>query len=214
MARAPKSKTTEPAIEPQLTSGVTEDPSTEPVTKSVTTPPPTAGLPELAPLPEPSEEIFDAPRADASPTSSGGEAYDPTIHESPPRQNARGTWARRRGGARRSTASHAADPQEAPTATPEDMALKLDATAALAAGMLFLAGEMVIGQCMKPDAEERAGITSAFRDYFQATGNVEIPPWLGLLGATAVYVGRRWSHPQFEEKRTKWFPKAEKLANE
>ena len=214
MARAPKTKTTEPAIESQLTSGVTNDPSTEPVTKSGTTPPPSVGLPELAPLPEPSEEIFDAPRTDASTTSSGGEAYDPAIHESPPRQNARGTWARRRGGARRSTASHAADPQEAPTATPEDMSLKLDATAALAAGILFLAGEMVIGQCMKPDAEERAGITTAFRDYFQATGNVEIPPWLGLLGATAVYVGRRWSHPQFEEKRAKWFTKAEKLANE
>jgi hypothetical protein len=214
MSRPRKNKTTESATEPQLTSSVTETSPADQVTESVTAPPPSAGLPELAPLPEPSEEIFDAPRIEASQTSSGGEAYDPAIHESPPRQNARGTWARRRGGARRSTASHAADPQEAPTATSEDISLKLDATAALAAGMLFLAGEMAIGQCMKPDAEERAGITSAFRDYFQATGNVEIPPWLGLLGATAVYVGRRWSHPQFEEKRAKWFPKDEKLANE
>lgn len=207
MGRAPKNKDNESTIDPQLTSSVTEEVSTEHVTKTVTAPPPSAGLPELAPLPEPSQEIFDAPRSAASPTSSGGEAYDPAIHEDPPRQNARGTWARRRGGARRSTASHAADPQEAqPTTTDADTAIKIDATAALAASMLFLAGEMIIGRCMAPDAEERAGITSAFRDYFQATGTVEVPPWLGLVGATAVYVGRRWSHPQFAEKRAAWFP--------
>lgn len=207
MARAPKKDSIEPSIDPQLTRDVTVDPSPDDVTKTVTAPLPSAGIPALAPLPEPSEEIFDAPRADASQASTAGEVYDPAIHESPPRQNARGTWARRRGGARRSTASHAADPQAAtPTADDADIALKTDATAALAAGMLFLAGEMIIGQCMKPDADERSGITTAFRDYFQATGTVEIPPWLGLIGAMSLYVGRRWSHPQFAEKRAAWFP--------
>lgn len=148
-----------------------------------------------------------AENGNRSPT---GELWDPAIHEDPPRIAARGSWARKRGGARgksvASSPSRANKPTtDEPALTPQEIDARLDATAALASGTLFLCGEMLVGECMKPEDSEREGITTAFRDYFRATGNIEIPPWVGLLGAVGLYVGRRWTHPQFKEKRAAVF---------
>ena len=170
-------------------------------------------LPPIAPLPEPSQEVLDKPRDDAPAgnTSPTGEAWDPAVHEDPPRLAARGSWARRRGGARagtRSTTGHAHAPRGATqaigpeTLTPEQTALKIEQTGAMCAGLVFMTGEMLVGPCMKPDAEEKAGITEAFKECCRAYDILEIPPWLGLAGALSIYGVRRWNHPDVVAMRT------------
>jgi hypothetical protein len=201
MPRPRKIDDTQQTSEPQLTGSVTPDaaaPAPE-VTNPVTAP--ASGLPPLADLPEPSQEIFETPVETSKPFTEG-EVWDPAVHEDPPRKNARGGWARRRGGARKSgatTASRALPPgerDEHEQLSPQEVSDKLDASANLAAGVLFMAGTMIVGKCMEPDDNERAGITTAFRDYFRATGTIEIPPWVGLLGAITLYGARRWNHPE------------------
>jgi hypothetical protein len=137
--------------------------------------------------------------------ASNGETWDPALHEDPPRGNARGGWARKRGGARggrapSSTAPRAHQPQPLET-TPElstdEINAKIAANATLAANLLFLAGKMIVGECMEPDDTERAGITGAFSDYFRSTQTIEIPPWFGLVAAIGLYGARRWNHPEF-----------------
>ena len=200
MPRPRKTDPTQPADESPETRPVTEDVPTDPapVTKPVTTV--ETGLPPLADLPEPSQEIFDAPR-ESAPESETGEVWDETIHESPPRKNAKGGWARRRGGARKAgTSPHAHRPTAKKPGEPElseqEITDKIDAAATLSAGLVFLCGTMIVGPCMEPDDTERAGITSAFRDYYRTAGIIEIPPWVGLVGALTLYGARRWNHPE------------------
>lgn len=180
--------------------------SVDPVPETAVTEPVTAvssGLPPIAELPEPSQEIFNKPEEPAEKVapSEDGEKWDPAIHEEPARKNARGGWARRRGGARKAgSTSHAHRPgakqAEAPLLTEKELTDKIEATAVLSAGLIFTCGTMIIGPCMEPDDNERAGITAAFRDYYRAAGVLEIPPWVGLVGALTLYGARRWNHPE------------------
>lgn len=207
MAKPQKNKATESADDNQLTVSVSDE-----VTKVVTpSDAPVEGIPAIDELPEPSQEVLDAPpqttaQGDISPT---GEAWDESIHENPPRLSARGSWAKKRGGARKhNSAPRAYSPtretNDAPEISQKEIDAKIKLTATMAASTLFLAGEMVIGDCMKPEPDEREIITNAFTDYFHATGVIEVPPWVGLLGACSIYVAKRWSHPQFSEKVKNW----------
>lgn len=80
---------------------------------------------------------------------------------------------------------------------------KIKSTATLCAGLIFITGEMLVGECMKPDADERSGITQAFEDCCRAYDIVEIPPWLGLCAALGIYGARRWVHPDVIALRKK-----------
>lgn len=201
MVKARSLENTEPQPEAQLTSSV----NTGEVTKIVT-PPEVAtvkGLPPLAELPEPSQEIFDAPARSVE----NNDVYDEAIHESPPRKNAKGQWAKRRGGARHGMRARSpVDDQSEAVAelTEKEKEAKLESIAQIAAGSLFMVGEMLIGKCMAPDNTERAIMCGAFKEYFRVSGVEDIPPWLGLLGAVSIHVGKRWSHPEFEAKRLAW----------
>lgn len=206
MVKARVVEDTEPQSDPQLTSNVNKPQVTEIVTPKESAVP--KGLPPLAELPEPSQEIFDAP----SRALETDDHYDEAIHEAPPRKNAKGQWARRRGGARggmRARAPQSEEVEEVAALTEKEKEAKLESIAQIAAGSLFMIGEMLVGKCMAPDSSERSVMTGAFKEYFRVSGVEDIPPWLGLLGAISVHVGKRWSHPEFAEKRIQW-----KLASE
>ena len=211
-----KAKPTDTEQAAPLTSGVSQPPAPTPVPEASALVSVVVGeLPPIAPLPDVSEEIFDAPDYVQSPTVGGntsptGETWDPSVHEDPPRLAARGSWAKRRGGARRGSgvnAGHAHAPRTAATpgetVTPEAMNTKVEQTATLCAGLVFMTGEMLIGECMKPDASERAGITEAFKDFCRSYDIIDIPPWLGLVGALGIYGARRWNHPDVVALRRK-----------
>ncbi len=205
MGKPRTSKHDQAGAETQLTSDVT----VADVTKIVTQKEIENGLPVFSDLPEPSSEIFDAVGESTNGASPTGEVWNADVHESPPRLAARGSWAKKRGGARKGDGRRAERPSTNDD-TPVKIEAKIDAAAKLAAGMVFTCGQMLIGPCMAPDSDEREGIVGAFRDYFRAVGGIEVPPWVGLAGAIVIYGARRWNDPQVVEKREKIFGKVDK----
>lgn len=161
--------------------------------------------------------------------SGGSDAWDPAVHEDPPRRNRDGQWAKLRGkrpasgkpaSPKRSFVNTKPDPKKEGEARAQktlDTAPLVDpaaiqASAVMSAGLFFAAGQMLGGEEFKPDDKgEQDGIVAAFTNYYTAKGCPDIPPGIALAAGLGLYVAKRWTRPVFTEKRQTWFQKIKAL---
>jgi hypothetical protein len=150
-----------------------------------------------------------------------GEGWDPSLHESPPRRNRDGAWAKLRGrpktaqkpeAPRRSFVNAAPDPvsvdtqnpQPEQTAPADDAAIQ--SSAEVSVGLFLAAGSFVFGEDFAPDDKrEQSVLVANFAAYYKASGCPDLPPGLALAAGLAVYIGKRWSRPAVVEKRKSIF---------
>jgi hypothetical protein len=167
-------------------------------------------------LNEGSEATAAAPQPQAA-----ADGWDASLHESPPRRNRDGEWAKLRGRPkatqkpetpRRSfvnttpdpVATDTQNPQPEQTAPADDAAIQ--SSAEVSAGLFLAAGSFVFGEDFAPDDKREQNVLVAnFAAYYKASGCPDLPPGLALAAGLAVYVGKRWSRPAVVEKRKSIF---------
>lgn len=182
-------------------------------------------LPDPGPLPSPDSgpavavddawgggEANEVPAAaQAHGTETPAEPYDPALHESPPRTTRRGgtlRWARRRGGARKST-SRADAPVPEPAATaaaPDDATRRANAEALVAVGLA--AAVAAFGDDMAPTDDERKLLNVAAGNYMASLQTDPLTPGATLLAVCGMYFLRRWNRPTVSAARAAWWRRA------
>lgn len=156
--------------------------------------------------------------------------FDPEIHavnsDGTPRLKADGTYALKRGSKAGKRARAALPPKNAASAEDAGAAVKpsenteeaarkirLEASAAMSANMVFNLGVMVFGDPLgKPkDKGEADGMKLAFQNYYTIRGVPDIPPELGLFIVVAAYAGPRLRHESMRDKVKSWAGGLKKL---
>lgn len=119
-------------------------------------------------------------------TDKSGVTFDPSIHC----QNADGTPKRTTDGNFRKKPgrkSGNASPTSSLMVSSDSRRAACDSAGEVTAQMLFFATKATFGPGWKPDADESKALPQAFADYYFATGQVNIPPWLQLAVVLAGY---------------------------
>lgn len=146
-----------------------------------------------------------------TPPAGGGapEGWNPDIHESPPRKNKSGGWAKKRGNKKgyvfgqRENANPPplnVPPNAAEIAAEAERAAELEkklaeqtrAAAEMAANGVILAANAFSGYA--PEEVFRAAYVEAWERYFNSFGGVNLPPWVEvalMTGTIAVNAARR-----------------------
>lgn len=137
------------------------------------------------------------------------EGWNPDIHESPPRKNKRGEWAKKRGNKKGyiwgKTKNENPPPLKVPP-NPEDFAAEMEraaeierklseqtrAAAEMAANGVILAANAFSGY--SPEDVFRIAYIDAWERYLNSFGGVNLPPWVEvalMTGTIAVNAARR-----------------------
>lgn len=126
--------------------------------------------------------------------------WDPAVHEDPPRRNAQGAWARKRGGPRKRGQTVAPILSDAETGGQ----VQRDAAARHCVSLLIAVGMNLFGNEWTPVKEgtvdERAALETAFADYFSASGLIDVPPSIALCMAVGAYALPRLALPGTRER--------------
>lgn len=142
------------------------------------------------------------------------EGFDPAIHavdaDGNPKKKPDGTYAKKRGRKPGTmTASAAAGSALPPKLAPTSANVPLTASAGLsseAAARQFTnafisGGVMIFGADWEPeDKSEPQELKNALKDYFDADGVPNIPPWFGVALAFGTYSAKRLTKPTIMEK--------------
>lgn len=172
-----------------------------------------------APLTPPQENSPDspalsestAPTVETSPPEAPPVASIPTVDASAPHGlKTDGTPAKKRGrppksdtDQRERLASVTPKPvRPQPTVAPVAMLADYNALGEQAANLWFGVGCVLLGDDWQPDTEqgEHVAVSGAFRDYFKASGVVQIPPSWGLVLVLGAYTAKRVSRPTVRSK--------------
>jgi hypothetical protein len=157
----------------------------------------------------------------SGPLDRDGLAFDPKIHESlpdgSPRLGPSGKLRRKRGGGgiprTGGPSKSRIDPHAGqPTPEAQDLALKIQQTAAVATAMTFTLGQLIGGKDFAPikDNKDHPGVDEpqemhgAYVDTFTYYGISDLPPWAALAMVGVAYIGRRWHAEQFVARRKSW----------
>ena len=137
------------------------------------------------------------------------EGWNPDIHETPPRKNKRGEWAKKRGNKKGyiwgKTKNENPPPLKVPP-NPEDVAAEMEraaeierklseqtrAAAEMAANGVILAANAFSGY--SPEDVFRTAYIDAWERYLNSFGGVNLPPWVEvalMTGTIAVNAARR-----------------------
>ena len=161
------------------------------------------------------------------------EDFDPTRHavdkNGSPILTRAGAFAKKRG--RKSTADSAPAPSAsavgnvpqttnapsidgAKVGTPALQAAKLNAAAAMSTNLLFNIAVNFFGPEWEPQKDEPKMINTAFRDYYEANGYVDLPPGAALVLAIGIYALPRFKHENTRGKLSRiWGGVKHALAN-
>lgn len=127
------------------------------------------------------------------------EIHDPEIHESPPRKNRDGKWAKLRGKRPASVSARLQGGDEGGQLQRREAAERLVALI-VAVGMNVFGTEWTPIKDASSGIDEQAGMNAAFEDYFRATGIIDVPPGLALCMAMGAYCLPRFAMPHTRAK--------------
>ena len=147
------------------------------------------------------------------------EGYNPDVHESPPRKNKRGEWAKKRGNKKgffakpkTETAPQINLPPENPApaenetenAAAENAALEIstEQAAGLISGMFYFGLEK-FSDYDAPE-KERAAHKQAAYEYLMYRGGVELPPWGALAAVSAQSILAACAQPKAKTRFQKF----------
>lgn len=155
-----------------------------------------------ADFPKPDINAINAATAAENPQSNPDlTGYNPEIHESPPRKNKRGEWAKKRGNKKgaivgKPKTENGKPPLEIPKTGPEieienETAMKIAAETRAAAEMIansvfFLAASF---SDYKPSPALAATYPDAWERYLESKGGLTLPPWSEVALLSAQIVG-------------------------
>lgn len=98
--------------------------------------------------------------------------------------------------------------------TPALQAAKLNAAAAMSTNLLFNIAVNFFGPEWEPQKDEPKMINTAFRDYYEANGYVDLPPGAALVLAIGIYALPRFKHENTRGKLSRiWGGIKHALAN-
>lgn len=176
-------------------------------------PPPTEGDLPLITGADPnttSEQLNGSLTNTSQDVDSAGTPWDPKIHEAARGKKSDGTWRRKRGRGAAGASDGASGkpgglnlPQ--PPQSPQPPAHLADAAAFV--GMITGGHAMLLGKHWLPGADEHPVLVESTRQYLEATGGIQLPPWLGLAGAYLVYASSRFHHVDTKKRVSDTFGK-------
>lgn len=149
---------------------------------------------------------------------SGGTVFDPAIHatgeDGNPKRTPTGKWRKKYGGGSDRSGAPAAPGSGVggngtagnPVGSRNPAAnfvTQATAEAKLTSSAMFNIAQMFLGPEWKPTEDEDKAITDSLRDYYVATGVLNLPPWVGPLVLIGSYAYPRWSEMQAKKKAAK-----------
>lgn len=145
--------------------------------------------------------------------------YNPEIHESPPRKNKFGEWAKKRGNKKGCKVAEKANPEKPALEMPEnenpqtenaptisDIEISTDAAAALFS-KCFYVGLNIWSDYEPSQMEADAHKTAAYK-YLMSRGGMEMPPWaeLAAISAQSMYAAAQKEKAKSKlQKIREWF---------
>lgn len=168
--------------------------------------------------------VENAPKTAESPDLAG---YNPAIHESPPRKNKRGEWAKKRGNKKgydfnskmnlppdnigeqkpeNAPENGTPAPENAPENGPAGLEISTEQAAAVCSSLFFFG----LNKFSDYDAPEKEREThkAACYDYLISTGGVNLPPWGMLACVSAQSIMNACQQPKAKtrfQKIKEWF---------
>lgn len=145
--------------------------------------------------------------------------YNPEIHESPPRKNKFGEWAKKRGNKKGCKVAEKANPEKPALEMPEnenpqtenaptisDIEISTDAAAALFSKCFYVG--LNIWSDYEPSQMEADAHKAAAYKYLMSRGGMEMPPWaeLAAISAQSMYAAAQKEKAKSKlQKIREWF---------
>lgn len=164
-------------------------------------------------MPAPQQHAIDAALADQAAQAKAAPGFDPAIHaldkDGNPRKNVDGSYSLKRGnkGGKRASILKVPKPTDNVASEQQDKnTVQAAALGVASANLVFVCGMMIGGADFAPAQNELMGVhdrdllQGAFRDYFLATGQTDLPPGLALTVAIVAYAAPKFTKPKVSER--------------
>lgn len=172
-------------------------------------------------FPRVNENAVRAVAENEKPKSENGDlrGYNPEIHESPPRKNKFGEWAKKRGNKKGCKVAEKTNPEKPALEIPEnenpqtenaptisDIEISTDAAAALFSKCFYVG--LNIWSDYEPSQMEADAHKAAAYKYLMSRGGMEMPPWaeLAAISAQSMYAAAQKEKAKSKlQKIREWF---------